>query len=271
MEKQLHPMPPSQLATHHKENNMAQIKHVGRNGDRKVLVLYREVPGDEHMCLVVYPEILNASWQDAIQKVVESDVGQQANQLADALHRSFLPDGRAILETLHTERMIKKVRCADVLMTPSTNASVRLDELNKLINEMNKGAEAMKKLEENEASRGMVDPQVKRAAEAKFKEEQLAKQQSAESRYQTPSTLSAPQDGVLSDRAIAANMLAQAKKMEQEATAMISEAARMKKDAERMVPGVNPAEATWTPAEPEAPKRRGRPPKAEAAVSDAAN
>jgi hypothetical protein len=158
-----------------------------------------------------------------------------------------------------------------VLMTPSTNASVRLDELNKLINEMNKGEEARKKMEENEASRGMVDPQVKRAAEAKLKEEQLAKQQSAESRFQLPETLSAPQDGVLSDRAIAANMLAQAKKMEQEANAMISEAARMKKDAERMVPGVNPAEATWTPPEAEAPKRRGRPPKAEAAVSDAAN
>jgi hypothetical protein len=248
-----------------------QIKHVGRNGDRKVLVLYRQVPQEDHMCLVVYPEILNAAWQDAIQRVVESDVGQQANQLADALHRSFLPDGRAILETLHTERMIKKIRCADVLMTPSTNASVRLDELNKLINEMNKGAEAMKKLEENEASRGMVDPAVKRAAEAKFKEEQLAKQQSAEARFQTPETLNAPQDGVLSDRAIAANMLAQAKRMEQEATSMISEAARMKKDAERMVPGVNPAEATWTPPEAEAPKRRGRPPKAEAAVSDAAN
>lgn len=250
---------------------MAQIKHVGKNGDRKVLVLYREVPGDEHMCLVIYPEILNASWQDAIQKVVESEVGQQANQLADALHRSFLPDGRPILETLHNERMIKKVRTADVIMTPNTNAAVRLDELNKLINEMNKGADAMKKLEEDEATRGLVDPQVKRAAEARFKEEQLAKQQAAESRFQTPNPLTAPQDGVLSDRAIAANMLAQAKRMEQEATAMIAEASRMKKDAERMVPGVNPAEATWTPPQPEAPKRRGRPPKAEAAVSDATN
>jgi hypothetical protein len=74
---------------------------------------------------------------------------------------------------------------------------------------------------------------------------------------------------VLSDRAIAANMLAQAKRMEVEANSMIAEAARMKKDAERMVPGVNPAEATWTPPVAEAPKRRGRP--AKAAVSDASN
>lgn len=250
---------------------MAQIKHVGKNNERKVLVLYREVPGDEHMCLVIYPEVLNAAWQDAIQRVVESDVGQQAHQLADALHRSLLPDGRPILETLHTERMIKKVRTSDIIMTPATNASIRLDELNKMINEMNKGEEARKKMELNDASRGMVDPSVKRAAEATYKAEQLAKQQAAESRYVAPDALSAPQDGVLSDRAIAANMLAQARRMETEAHDMIAEASRMKKDAERMVPGVNPNEATWTPPVAEAPKRRGRPPKAEAAVNDAAN
>jgi hypothetical protein len=57
-------------------------------------------------------------------------------------------------------------------------------------------------------------------------------------------------------------MLAQAKKMEQEATAMIAEAARMKKDAERMVPGVNPAKLHGQLLQPEAPKRKGRPPKA---------
>ena len=243
------------------------IKHVGKNNDRKVLVLYREVPGDTHMCLVIYPEVLNASWQDAIQKVVESEVGQQANQLADALHRSLLPDGRPILETLHNERMIKKVRTSDVIMTPGGSATVRLDELNKLVNEMEKGEEARKKMEEADATRGMVDPATKRAAEAAYKEEQLAKQKAAESRYQAPETFAAPQDGVLSDRAIAANMLAQAKRMEVEATEMIAEAARMKKDAERMVPGVNPAEATWTPPVAEAPKKKGRPPKA--AVSDA--
>jgi hypothetical protein len=247
-----------------------QIKHVGRNNDRKVLVLYRQVPGDDHMCLVIYPEVLNASWQDAIQKVVESEVGQQANQLADALHRSLLPDGRPILETLHNERMIKKIRSSDVIMTPTTNANIRLDELNKLINEMESGEAARQKMQENDAARGMVDPATKRRAEATYKEEQLAKQQAAESRYQEAEKFAAPQDGVLSDRQIAANMLAQAKRMEVEATAMIAEASRMKKDAERMTPGVNLGEATWTPPVAEAPKRRGRPPKTESAVSDAA-
>ena len=245
-----------------------QIKHVGKNGDRKVLVLYREVPGDTHMCLVIYPEVLNASWQDTIQRVVESDVGQQANQLADALHRAMLPDGRPILETLHNERMIKKVRASDVIMTPTSNAHIRLDELNKLVNEMEQGEAARAKMALNDASRGLVDPSVKRAAEAVHKEEQAAKA-AAQAQYTPPQPFTAPADGVLSDRAIAANMLAQAKQMEADAKGLIAEAARMKKDAEKMVPGVNPGEATWTPPVAEAPKRKGRPPKSEAAVSDA--
>jgi hypothetical protein len=92
------------------------LKHVGRHGDRKVAIIFREIPGEDHMCLVIYPDVLPVAWHDAIMKVVESDVGQQAEELADALHRSYLPDGRVILDTLHTERMIKKVRTADVLM-----------------------------------------------------------------------------------------------------------------------------------------------------------
>ena len=238
------------------------IKHVGKSGDRKVLVLYRQVPGEDHMCLVIYPEVLNASWQDTIQKVVESDVGQQAEELADALHRSLLPDGRPILQTLHTERMIKKIRAADVIMTPRKDSSIRLDELNKMLNEMKQGSEAIKKMAENDASRGMVDPEVKRRAEAEFKAQQAAK-----SSQQAP--FQAPQSGVLSDRDIAANMVFQAKRMEAEAKAMIAEASRMKKEAASMDPNVVAKEAP-APAIVEAPKpKRGRPAKT-TAVADAA-
>ena len=241
---------------------MAFMKHVGKHGDRKVCVLFREVPGEDHMCLIVYPETIQAVWQDAIQKVLESDIGQQAEQLADALHRSLFPDGRAILETLHQERMIKKVRTSDIIMTPNTASKIRLDELNKMLNEMKLGDAAVKKMAENDASRGLVDPQVKRAAEAKYKADQA---NLANPNYVAPPTLNAGQDGALSDRDIAANMLAQAKAMELNALAMSKEAARMKKDAERMDPTVSAKNATTstatvsTPAAA-APVRRGRGP-----------
>lgn len=233
------------------------MKHVGKNGDRKVCIVFRQVPGDDHMCLVIYPEVLPAHWQQAIQSVLESDIGQQAEEFADALHRNFLPDGRPILETLHQERMLKKVRTSDVLVTPRPDAKIRLDELNKMLNEMKLGDAAIKRMAQNDASRGMVAPEVKRAAEAEYKASQQAQF--------TPPTmpnLQAPQNAALTDREIAANMVFQAKAMEQSAKEMIAEAARMKKDAERMDPYVVAKEA---PPQAPVPPKRGRPAKAKTA------
>jgi hypothetical protein len=237
---------------------MAFMKHVGKHGDRKVCILFRQVPGEDHMALIIYPETLQAHWQQAVQSVLESDIAQQSEELADALHRNFLPDGRPILETLHQERMIKKVRTSDIIVTPTAQSKIRLDELNKMLNEMKLGEEAIKKMAQNDASRGMVAPDVKRKAEAEYKAQQT--QQPAAPKFQ------APQDGALSDRDLAANMVFQAKKMEIEAKQMIAEAARMKKDAQRMDPRVVAKE---TPAPvPAAESKRGRPAKTKA-VADA--
>ena len=240
---------------------MAFMKHVGKHGDRKVCILFRQVPGEDHMALVIYPETLQAHWQQAIQKVVESDIAQQAEELADALHRNFLPDGRPILETLHQERMIKKVRTGDIIVTPTAQSNIRLDELNKMLNEMKLGDAAIKKMAQNDASRGMVAPDVKRRAEAEYKASQ-AQPAPAATRFQ------APPDGALSDRDIAANMVFQAKKMEVEAKAMIAEAARMKKDAQRMDPAVVAKQAPAPAPAPAAESKRGRPTKTKA-VADA--
>ena len=237
---------------------MAFIKHVGKHGDRKVCILFRQVPGEDHMALVIYPEVLPAHWQDSIQKALESDIAQQSEELADALHRAFLPDGQPILQTLHQERMIKKVRTADVIVTPNQSSSIRLDELNKMLNEMKLGEEAIKKMAENDASRGMVAPEVKRKAEAEFKASQT---QTAPAQ-----PFQAPAQGALSDRDIAANMLAQAQKMEAEAKGMIAEANRMKKEAAKMDPRVVAKEAPAPAAE--STSKRGRPAKTKA-VADA--
>ena len=157
---------------------MAFMKHVGKHGDRKVCILFRQVPGEDHMCLCIYPEVLPAHWQDSIQRALESEVAQQSEELADALHRAYLPDGRPVLETLHQERMIKKIRTSDVIVTPTQDAKIRLDELNKMLNEMKQGESAIKKMAENDASRGMVAPEVKRKAEAEYKASQASKQDS---------------------------------------------------------------------------------------------
>jgi hypothetical protein len=235
---------------------MAFLKHVGKHGDRRVCVLFRQVPNEDHMCLVIYPDVLPAHWQDTIQKVLESEVGQQAEELANALHRSLLPDGRVILETLHQERMIKKIRCSDVIITPTATAKIRLDELNKMLSEMKLGDEAVKRMAQNDAARGMVAPEIKRAAEAEFK-----------SGRQSQPVAQASPNSALDDRALASNMLAQAQRMESEAKGLIAEAARMKKDAERMDPGVVASIAPTTVSATTTAKKRGRPSKQ--AVADA--
>jgi hypothetical protein len=238
---------------------MAFLKHIGKHGDRKVVVIFRQIPGDEHMCLCIYPDLLASHWHDTIMRVLESPVGQAAEEFADALNRNLLPDGRNILGALHAERMMKRVNTEQVLMTPTMNSNVKLVELNKILNEMKKGEDAVRKMAEIDGARGLVDPKQKRAAEAQYKSEQQAPK--AQSGY-----TAAPTDGALDDKSLAANMLTQAVRMHNEATGMINEAARMRKEAERMFPGVKmmdlpkmspiPTVETEAPA----PKKRGRKP-----------
>jgi len=237
---------------------MAFLKHVGKHGDRKVCIVFREVPNEDHMCLVIYPDVLAAHWEDAVMRVLESDVGQQAEQFADALHRSLLPDGRPILETLHREKMIKKVRSGDIIVTPRPDSSIRLDELNNMLREMKTGEDAIKRMAQNDAARGLVEPQTKRSAEAAYK-----------AGRQTPVTPVVSADGALSDRALAENMLAQAQRMETDGHGLINEAARMKKEAERLDPAVAREKTTIHTGEAK-PKRSRASAKTKAVVSDAA-
>lgn len=248
------------------------LKHIGRHGDRKVAILFREVPGEDHMCLVIYPETLPTHIHDSIMKTLESPVGQQATNLADALHRNLLPDGRVQLEALHREGMIKKVPTNQVIVTPNATSSVKLDELNRIVKEMEMGDDARKRLEQLDSSKGLVDPAVKREQEREFKRQRLEQEARQRERGEMPQPVTA--DGALDDKNLATNMLNQAKKMEVEAKGLIAEAARMKKEAQRMYPGVNldgfsePAPVS-VPAATEPVKRsRGRP-KTKAVTPDA--
>lgn len=242
------------------------LKHVGRHGDRKVAIIFREIPGEDHMCLVVYPETLPSSFETAIMKVIENPAGQAENVLANALHRNLLPDGRVILEALHKEGMLKKIPTNQVIVTPTPSSSVKLDELNRLVREMESGADAAKRMAELDKNSGLVDPATKREAEREFKRKQL-EQQAARQRTGQPE-VTASQTNALDDRALAGDMLTQAKRMEAEAQGLIAEAARMKKDAERMFPGVTATDSKTAPAP--AAKKRGRPPKEKAAVNASA-
>lgn len=227
------------------------LKHIGRHGDRKVAIVFREIPGEDHMCLVVYPDVLPTHIHNTVMTVLESAPGQQATNLADVLHRNLLPDGRAILSALHHEGMLKKIACNQVILTPTPTTSAKLDEINRLVKEMESGAEALKKLQQLDQNAGIVAPETKREQEKEFKRRRL-EQEAAAARQGQP-VAPADANAALDDKALAANMLSQAKRMETEAQGLIAEAARMKKEAERMFPGVVPAVATVS--EPAVKKR----------------
>jgi hypothetical protein len=213
------------------------------------------------MCLVIYPDVLPSHIHDTIMKVIESPTGQSANSLADALHRNLLPDGRPILEALHREGMLKKVASEHIIVTPTPTSSVKLDELNRLIREIDTGSEAAKRMAEIDANKGIVAPEKKRQAEAEFKRQKLEEEQR---QRQRSAPLQASPTGALDDKALAANMLSQAKLMETEAKGLVAEAARLKKEAEKMFPNVRASDAV-VPETPAPAKSRGRPKKTVAA------
>lgn len=113
------------------------MKHVGRiaNTRRRVIVAYRTIPGDPDSCLCVMTENLPASEHDDLMKLVESAAGQEENELATAMARSYLTDGRQMLQAFHLTGMLRKIPTKDVEMVPDRNNSIMLDELNRIIAE----------------------------------------------------------------------------------------------------------------------------------------
>ena len=200
------------------------LKHIGKNGDRKVAIVFREVPGEEHMALVLYPETLPRHIHDSVMQVIESTEGQAADSLGDALFRSLLSDGRPMLETLHKEGMIKKVQTSQIVVTPNAKSHVRLDELNKVINELKTGEKAKERMAELDLNSGLVD--------------------SSKRRSTPPIVESAQEPGApeaLDDATIALRLRGQAATMKHQAAVLEAEAARLLAEAETFAPAKVPA------------------------------
>jgi hypothetical protein len=202
---------------------MSFTRHVGKHGDRKVAVVFREVPGEAHMCLVTYTETINQHIHDPLIKCIESDIGQNSEHLADALNRTYTQDGKPILQVLHLEGQLKKVQTAQIVMTPSPNQVIRLDELNKILDEMKLGEDAVKRMAELDKSRGIQDP----ATVAR-------KMRGAKDATVTPPKGLQASGDALGDAAIAQNLRQQAAKMDAEAKGLLAESARLHKEAAQL-------------------------------------
>ena len=227
---------------------MSFLRHVGKIGDRKVAIVFREVPNETHMALVVYTESLNRHIHDPLMKCIESDIGQNSENLADALNRTHTNDGKIILQVLHKESLLKKVQTNQVVMTPSPTTQIKLDELNKILDEMQQGEEAVKRLAEMDESLGMQSSK------------QVAQRMRNKEAAKTIPPVGVPDvPGVLGDSALANNLKQQAARMEAEAKGLLAESARLNQEANEML-GVSSTSITSAPTA----KKRGRPAKATA-------
>lgn len=186
-------------------------KHVGKmkNNSAKVLVAYRTLPGESDSALLVNVAKLSSAQHDSIMKVVESQQGQAENELGNILARSKFPDGRTMLQALHTNGQLVKVGTSEVIMTPATGSEIVLSELNQLIAEQ-KGV--------------TVDQLAIGEEQPKAEVQEIAKVNEVK-----PSQETQQDNGVLTDDDLA-------KQYRSQADAMFKEAQRLRKQAEELSP-----------------------------------
>lgn len=194
---------------------MKSLKHVGRikNIGTKVLVVFRTLPGESNMCLVALTESLPDRYHDALMELVESDHGQEAYELGEALFAKYFPDGRVMLAALQQDGRLQKLATDSVVMTPTPSSQIMLADLNILIAEQKNCA---------------VDDLctfVKGAPAATEKKEKV------QSTSDTVAPLKASDNEVLSDKDIAKNYRSQA-------DSLYKEAARLRKEADDLDPPV---------------------------------
>jgi len=202
-------------------------------------LLWRKVPNETHMALLLYSDTLPRMIHDEVMKALESPIGQEAKEFSDVLFRTIFSDGRNALEVLHREGFIKKVPTSQILITPTMKSSVRLDELNNILDEMEKGDEAIKRLSDIDKEAGMVSKKKVREG----REVGMPPNNSSVSRtnldVDATNSAAAYIKGVLSDEDLAADRLQQASTMKAQAEQLLAEAKRLETEAKQLSPAKN--------------------------------
>jgi hypothetical protein len=214
------------------------IKHVGKHNNRKIVVLWRKVPNEDHMGLVLYSDTLPRMIHDEVMKALESPIGQNATEFSDVLFRTVMGDGRNALDVLHKEGFIKKVPTSQILITPTAKSSVRLDELNSILDEMAKGQEAVERLSNLDKEAGMQPKKTRQGREVGMPPNNTSVSRTNLD-VDATDTAAAYIKGALTDDDLAAQRLSQAEQMKAQAAQLIAEAKRLEAEASTLKPAKN--------------------------------
>jgi hypothetical protein len=198
---------------------MKSLKHIGRiqNTGAKVLVVFRTLPGESNMALVLPVAQLPDQYHDSIMTLVETDQAQDAFEFGEIMHIRPFPDGRPMLRAMQADSRLIKVPTDSVMMTPTTNDTVLLANLNTLIAEQKNCTIDDLCTFVSGAPTGVKE--VKEATPA------------VDSDIPAPVRAQATSDTALTDKDLA-------KSYRSQADAMYKEAARLRKEAEDLDPTV---------------------------------
>ena len=198
---------------------MRSLKHIGRiqNTGAKVLVVFRTLPGESNMALVLPVAQLPDQYHDSIMTLVETDQAQDAFEFGEIMHIRPFPDGRPMLRAMQADGRLLKVATDAVMMTPTTNDTVLLASLNTLIAEQKNCN--VDELCTFVAGAPSAVKEVKEATPA------------VDSDIPAPVRAQATSDTALTDKDLA-------KSYRSQADAMYKEAARLRKEAEDLDPTV---------------------------------
>ena len=201
------------------------MKHVGKmkNNGAKLAVVFRTLPGESNMTLVLPVTQLSDSYHDSIMTMVETDQCQEAYELGEMMFIRTFPDGRPMLQAMQADGRLQKVATDTVTMTPTANDTVVLSALNTLIAEQKNCAVDDLYTFVKGAPKGKIE--VNQVSEAK----DLAP--AVDTDVPAPVRAQAAADTVLTDKDIA-------KSYRSQADAMYKEAARLRKEAEDLDPTV---------------------------------
>jgi hypothetical protein len=186
---------------------MTMLKHIGRKKDSgvKLAVIFMSLQDEPDQCLVADIDSLNDTLKEDLMDAISSTEGQNSRNLYDLLYRrANRGTGTSILESLHNNRSLIKLKTDDVIMTPSKTDTIVLTELNNLIRKINDGTE------------GKDDAVIEY-------ERNVRKQQVEEMQEDEKST-------------IGKNLLIQAEEFEIQASMLLEEAKRKRIEAEAYFP-----------------------------------
>jgi hypothetical protein len=112
---------------------MANIKkHVGKvkSTDKRCVVVFMQLPDSKGHALIIDVEALQPRYEQILLEVVDSQEGQNENDLASAMARRTVQEsGRTVLEEFHVQGLMRKEPIENIIMMPRPNAPFPLRDI----------------------------------------------------------------------------------------------------------------------------------------------